>query len=218
VKHRSILLVLLVIGNGLSAGRVLAEDRPETAAANYHFIAAFSRYELRVMEMVALPGDGGAPAQRLRIALPPGAHALQGSPGVSRAGEELVLDFAEAGEDQLVSWSYALSLRPGTMVLERTLPFPAARAMVALEDAGPELDVTWPKGARPVTPRATKADDMVASAEDIPEGSSIVITISGVPDLTPRGAPTWLLWIVVAMALTTGLAVVLIPRRELSRE
>ena len=129
------------------------EQAGRVQASNYHFIADLSHDELLVTEMLARPQGpeaGAEPSgQRLRMRLPPGALGLQAGPGVGLVGDEVVIDFVEAGEEQYLTWKYVLPIRPGTMSIERTPPLPVTVASVIVQDAGPELEVIWPREAEP---------------------------------------------------------------------
>ncbi len=202
----------------LSAVALGQEQASRVQASHYHFIADFSRDQLVVTEMLARPGTqapfAGAGGERLQMALPSGALGFQAGPGVGLVGGEVVIDFAEAGDGQYLTWKYLLPIHPGTMTIERTLPLSVAVASVIVQDAGPELDVAWPRAAE-VRPSISRTEGhLTASARTLPADEPVTVALLGVPGPTEPGSRTWLLWVVAAMATATVGAVIAGPRRR----
>ena len=189
--------------------------------SNYHFIVDFSRDQLVVTEMIARPegheataGPGEAISERLRMQLPAEAVLFQVGVGVRSAGDQVVLDFVEAGAGPDLTWKYVLPMRPGTMSIERALPLPVTVATVIVQEAGLALDVTWPEGAA-VAPSITDTGRyLIAGARDVPAGAPFTVVISGIPQPAEAPGMGWLVWVVGAMAVVTVLALVVGPRRR----
>ncbi len=190
-------------------------------ASNYHFIVDFSRHQLVVTEMIARPegheataGPGQAISERLRMQLPAEAVLFEVGAGVRPAGDQVVLDFVEAGGGPYLTWKYALPMRPETMSIERALPLPVTVATVIVQEVGLALDVTWPEGAA-VAPSITDTGRyLIAGARDVPAGAPLTVVISGIPRPSVRTGMGWLVWVVGAMVVVTVLALVVGPRRR----
>ena len=198
-----------------------ADEGTELQASHYHFIAEFSRDQLVVTEMLARPGAHQAGERsdvsvsgELAVRLPAGAVAVQASGGVRPGGEEVVVDLAEAGDSQYMTWKYVLPLAPGTMRIERVLPVPVEIASVMVQDSGPGLEVTWPAGAQPRAGIAHTEHYLAAGARNLPADAAFTIVLSGIPGPADAPAMDWLLWVVGAMVVMTVLALIAGPRRR----